>query len=120
MKKFKNVIITDLSEYDGDRCNNGGCYSFTDEFCYNENLNTYQKFYSTSADFEYCYICGGFQSCSQCGMYDREEGECISKPDTATWEEIEKIIQEHKDKGSYMYEEGDTLYIEFGEEEEEE
>lgn len=119
MKKFKSIIITDFSEYNWRFCNNGGCYSFTEELIFDDKINKYERFYSTSADFEYCSIYGGFHSCSQCDMYDREEGGCFAKPKTVSLEDVEKIMQEHKENGSYIYEENDILYIEFGAEEEE-
>lgn len=58
LRDVNRVGITNWSEYDPDRCNNGGAYSYTT--IYRRDGDRWSINYSTSADFEYCPYCGNF------------------------------------------------------------
>lgn len=92
MKILKNVILTDLSNYDSDNCRTGGAYSFsTHFFLVGEFKGTamYQASYTSSSDFEYCSRCGSFHS------------ECNNNFDLYTLEEVKKAIQTSEEDGWY-------------------
>lgn len=71
LKSANVVTIEDLSEYDPERCNNGGCYSFWTKYVREKN-NQFRVEYGTSADFPYCPVCGSFNE-----HYDWDEGEYV-------------------------------------------
>jgi hypothetical protein len=57
------VRITDYSDFESDRCFNGGNYWFTTIYVpitYLLEMISGEVFHSTSADFEYCEFCGSF------------------------------------------------------------
>lgn len=83
----KSVVITDVSEYDSSKCNDGGCYSFSTIYTKVDD-NHWSVTHETSADMEYCPICGSF------GNHwddDAEEYRC-GKPDIIrTFELLNRI-----------------------------
>lgn len=83
-KETKRVVIEDYSEYDGNRCNNGGAYSFTTTYTRKDG-EEFAISYSTSADFPYCPKCGSFYADEECpcGMDDY---------DTVSTAELEGIL----------------------------
>lgn len=74
------VVINDYSNYDQNRCNNGGGYGFWTTYTKTKD-NQYEVSFGCTADMEYCpccgsfgnhydydlddYICGGFQYISE-------------------------------------------------------
>jgi hypothetical protein len=69
---IKKAVITNNTNYDPDLCRNGGHYSFWQKLEYvgeTEGTPAYRRSFHTSADFEYCSMCGNFGSCS-CEDYD--------------------------------------------------
>jgi hypothetical protein len=40
----------------------GGCYMFSEHYYYSEQSDLWHKEYETSADFEYCPVCGRFEN----------------------------------------------------------
>ena len=92
LKEIRKVIFNDDSEYVAGKGSNGGCYSFWEKY---ENLGNgiFRKSYHTSADFDYCPICGIF-GCTWCEEEDYE---------TVTEEELFCMIDK--------FEENDVYYI---------
>lgn len=77
------VKIVDRTQFEADTCNNGGSYSFTTTYRQIGD-GKFEVLYSTSADFDYCPLCGSFyQKDCPCGM----EG-----PDIVSWEEVQKEV----------------------------
>lgn len=107
MKKnnLENIVkirFNDFSEYDSEKCNNGGCYGFWTN--YDRHDNYWKVSYGTTADFPYCPCCGNFAS-----HYDYDE-ECYTCGDfdTITDDELLNRIN--------VFEENEDEYIEYIEE----
>ena len=66
------IDYEDCSQYESDRCNNGGCYWFKTN--YNKiSPNEWEVHYHSSAedDFDYCNYCGNFgHQGNDCSCYD--------------------------------------------------
>lgn len=69
---IKKVIFFDDTEYVYEKSNDGGCYSFWEEY-YNIGGGKWQLRCGTSADFEYCPVCGSFENHYN---YDNEKYNC--------------------------------------------
>lgn len=68
LSKFNKIRFNDYSEYDDTRCNNGGCYGFWDN--YTRCDDGWRVSYGTTAEFDFCPICGGFGN--SCGCSDED------------------------------------------------
>ena len=70
------ITITDYSEYEPEKSNTGGAYSYTQRYEKMENGNWKLSFY-TSSSFSYCECCGTFQNgeCSCNEEYDEISSE---------------------------------------------
>lgn len=62
LKNHNKIRISDYSEYKEGLSNNGGCYSFWETYTRTEN--GFEISHGTTADFEFCKICGSFGGCS--------------------------------------------------------
>ncbi len=109
MKKINRIIFKDYSEYDSDKCHDGGAYGFWTDFYRSEsNTDVWEMMYHTTADFGCCPCCGdfgdehwdggeaGFESGYSCGEFDTlttdELLERINSSETdedGTWWEFE-------------------------------
>lgn len=87
----KYVKVTDWSQYVSGKSSTGGCYSFTTKFFPNEDASLFEVKYYTSADIDYCDVCGSFQTCSRCNSYIN--GECCSGYETMTQEEVVEYLE---------------------------
>ena len=56
---IKTVIISDYTDYVAGKSNTGGCYAWYTTYK-NEGDSTFSVHYGTSADFEFCSMCGDF------------------------------------------------------------
>ncbi len=63
--KIKEAKIFDYTNFDADKCNNGGCYGFTTTYSYAGD-GEYEVSHSTTAEFTFCPFCGSFNSGSCC------------------------------------------------------
>ena len=101
---IKKVRFCDFSEYDSEKCNTGGCYGFWTDYMRTAD-GKWIISYGTTADFEYCPVCGTFSdhyneddccynSGYECGEYEN-----------VTEDELLKLINE--------FQEIDTEYIEY-------
>lgn len=72
LNNIKRVRFCDYTEYDSEKCNNGGCYGFWTDYNRLENGN-WEVSYGTTADFPYCPCCGSFNEHYD---YDEEEYTC--------------------------------------------
>jgi hypothetical protein len=89
--KCKEVVISDHSNYDPDRCNNGGAYSFHVHFV--KEGGSWKVRYSTSADFEYCDITGSFNKCgNSCPHFDYHSDKCTAQYEQAMTGEVLNAI----------------------------
>ena len=61
IKDAKKVVFSDYSNYKPETCRNGGDYAFYEVY---ERIgdNKWECHYETSADFEYCPVCGSFDN----------------------------------------------------------
>lgn len=57
---ISRVRFNDYSEYNSDKCNNGGCYGFWTD--YDRTESGWLVSYGTTADFDYCPVCGSFNN----------------------------------------------------------
>ncbi len=90
-QKIKEATISDDTQYDPNRCNNGGAYGFAVRYCY-VGPDAYHAFHMTTAEFEFCSYCGSFNS------------GCCSAPEEITEKELWNRIQEaEKDPSSEIY-----------------
>ena len=78
----KKVVFSDYSNYKEETCRNGGDYAFYTVY---ERIgaNKRECHYETSADFDYCPVCGNFgkhysDDCCYESGYDCGEFEVIS------------------------------------------
>lgn len=77
------VKIVDRTHFVSETSHNGGDYSFTATY-HQIADDKFEVSYSTSADFDYCPLCGSFyQGNCPCGM----EG-----PEIVSWEEVETAV----------------------------
>lgn len=59
---YTEVEFQDWSQYEEGKSSNGGCYMFSEHYYYSEQSDLWHKEYETSADFEYCPVCGRFEN----------------------------------------------------------
>jgi len=94
LKDVKYVKITDRSNYDPARGDDGGMYSFTTEYFRDFPQDDYfTARYSTSAQLGYCSVEGLFKSCQNCAYYEYGEG-CIKEEHTTTEAELQELISD--------------------------
>lgn len=104
LNKIKRVRFNDYSEYESGKSNNGGCYGFWTDYDLLENGN-WEVSYGTSADFEYCPVCGSFNDHYEGDDCCYESGYSCGEYETITEAELLKRINE--------FEEADDKYIEY-------
>lgn len=100
LEKVKKVRFNDFSEYDSEKCNNGGCYGFWTDYSLLKN-GSWEISYGTTADMEFCPCCGSFGNHYD---YDEEKYSC-GDFETVTTDELLETINN--------FEEKDGEYIEF-------
>lgn len=71
---ISEVILQDWSQYIDEKSSNGGGYYFGAHYYYEPEENMWLKQYETSADMEFCPVCGMFGDHEE---YDEETGEFI-------------------------------------------
>lgn len=79
LKEIKRVRFNDFSDCDSDKCNNGGGYGFWTDYNRLEN-GLFEVSYGTTADFDYCPVCGDFHRYDEeyCGVDETiTEGELL-------------------------------------------
>ena len=91
LRDVNRVDITNWSEYDPDRCNNGGGYSYTT--IYRRDGDRWSITYSTSVDFEYCPYCGKFGD--DCGC---------THPEYISTDALVRTIEVHKGNSDFTVE----------------
>lgn len=84
---IKRVRFCNYSEYDSERCNDGGCYGFWTDYDRLEN-GKWEVSYGTTAGFDFCPVCGSFNDHYD---YDEEEYSC-GDFETVTETELLEII----------------------------
>lgn len=72
--KISEVILQDWSQYEEGKSSNGEYYYFGTHYYYNPEKHMWLKQYETSADMEFCPVCGTFGNHEE---YDEETGEFI-------------------------------------------
>lgn len=61
LKKVNKIVFKDYSEYNSDKCHDGGAYGFWTDFYRSElDADTWCAEYHTTADFGFCPCCGQF------------------------------------------------------------
>lgn len=88
------IIINDYREYDEKNCTTGGNYAYFTKYVKVDN-NEWKVYHSTTAEFDYCSICGTFGHTSD---------ECESERHIYTDEEVQKElawVDEENDKNLY-------------------
>lgn len=100
---ISKVKLNDYTDYNPEKCNNGGCYGFWTDYDRQEDSDTWRISYYTTADFSYCPVCGSFNDHL---TYDEDlddyEYSCGDYK-TVTTEELIKILEEfEEDEGCYI------------------
>lgn len=101
---INGVKFCNYSEYDHNKCNNGGCYGFWTQYDRTE-CGLFEVSYHTTADFEYCPCCGSFNN--HCASEDNdiyESGYTCGEFETVTETELLELINN--------FEETEDCYIE--------
>lgn len=94
----KRVRFNDFSEYDSEKCSDGGSYGFWTDYSCLENGN-WEISYGTTADMEFCPCCGSFGDHYD---YDKEEYSCGDFETVTTDELLEKINSFEEREGEYI------------------
>ena len=103
LAEIKKVRFNDFSDYEPEKCNNGGEYGFWTDYKRLEN-GLFEVSYGTTADFQYCPVCGSFQNHSTDDDY-YDSGYSCGEFETVTERELIDMINE--------FDESDDCYIEF-------
>lgn len=94
ISEYKKIEVVDFSDYESGKSCNGGNYAFSTIFR-RVNDNMFEITYSTSADFEYCPVCGAFHE------YDEER--CGNTKTISTEELKERISNIEEDEEYRVY-----------------
>jgi len=86
------VKVYDYSNYDPQLCRNGGKYVFWTTYVLKNGK--WERYYETSAEFEFCPYSGKFTSCVNCPQYDRETRTCHETPVLVDSDKVEEEIKE--------------------------
>lgn len=98
------VRFCDYTGYNPAKCSNGGCYGFWTDYNRLENGN-WEISYGTTADFDYCSVCGSFNDHYEGDDCCYESGYSCGEFEIVTEVELFKLISE--------FEESDDEYIEY-------
>ena len=98
LENVKKVRFNDFSEYDSEKCSNGGSYGFWTDYSHLENGN-WEISYGTTADMEFCTCCGSFGDHYD---YDKEEYSCGDFETVTTDELLEKINSFEENAEQYI------------------
>ena len=102
---INRVRFYDYTEYESEKSNNGGCYGFWTNYNRLEN-GLFEVSYGTTADFEYCPVCGSFNdhyASEDDDIY--ESGYTCGEFETITETELLELINN--------FENTDDKYIEY-------
>lgn len=116
MKKYENlndynrVRINDYTNYDAEKCNNGGCYAFFTDYIKRPD-GKWEISYDTTADLEYCPVCGSFENHRGDVNCPYESGYTCGEFKVISEEELLNIINNFEEtKEEYV----DVLYQKMG------
>lgn len=98
LENVKKVRFNDFSEYDSEKCSNGGSYGFWTDYSHLENGN-WEISYGTTADMEFCPCCGSFGDHYD---YGEEEYSCGDFETVTTDELLEKINSFEENAEQYI------------------
>lgn len=59
LDRIQRVRMNDFTNYDPDKCNNGGCYGYWTEYTRMKD-GKWCVTYGTTSDLEFCPVCGSF------------------------------------------------------------
>lgn len=94
LENKKKITIKSFSEYDPEKCNNGGGYGFWTEYDRTSD-DSWEVSYGTTADLEFCPCCGEFADHYD---YDNEEYSCGEFDTVTTDTLLEKINNSNEDE----------------------
>lgn len=101
---INRVRVCDYTNYDSEKCNNGGCYGFWTDYDRLED-GKWNVSFGTTADFEYCPCCGSFNDHYEGNDCCYESGYSCGEFETVTETELLKLINE--------FDETDDQYIKY-------
>lgn len=101
LNKINMVIVTDYSDYDENKCNDGGHYSYST--IYTKVKEGWEVSYGTSADFTFCPVCGSFEDHYEGDESRHESGYSCGEYETTTDEEVLKAISFAETKEDWSY-----------------
>ena len=103
---YTEIEFQDWSQYVEGKSSNGGCYMFSDHYYYNEKSDLWRKEYETSADFEYCPVCGRFENHEKYNEDESFVGYSCGKYTVISAVKLINIVicfmLDHKDDEKYM------------------
>lgn len=108
LKGIKRVRFCDYTEYDSEKCNNGGAYGFWTNYFRLDN-DEWKVSYGTTADFSYCPVCGSFN--------DHYKGDDCYYKSSYSCGEFKIITEKELLKRINNFQETECKYIEFDEKE---
>lgn len=106
LERFKKISFLDYTKYESGKSNNGGGYVFWTDF---NKLSDgkWEVSYGTTADFDFCPVCGSFNKHYEGDDCCYESGYSCGDFETLTESALLKLISE--------FEETDKKYIEYEE-----
>lgn len=100
---FNKVVFNDFSQYvEGKSCN-GGCYGFW--VTYHRTGDVFTAVHGTTAEFDYCPVCGSFSSHYEGDDSCFESEYSCGEYETVSEEQLLELIRDFK--------EDDECYIEY-------
>lgn len=104
LKGINRVSFNNFTEYDSEKCHNGGCYGFWREYNRLEN-GYFEVSYGTTSEFDFCPVCGSFENHYQGDDSCYESGYSCGEFEIVTEEKLLELINN--------FEETDKKHIEF-------
>ena len=87
---IKRVRFCDYTSYEAEKSSNGGCYGFWKDYNRLDDGN-WEVSYGTTADFEYCPVCGSFNEHYEGDDCCYDSGYSCGDFETVTEEELLKL-----------------------------
>jgi len=91
--RILSIRLSDYSTWEAGKCSNGGSYSY--HTVYKRDGERFIKLLTTSAEFDYCPVCGVFYTS---GHRDCEPARLDAEQ---VWEEVSEFIEKHRGDSDY-------------------
>lgn len=98
LEGIKSVRLNNYTEYDSEKCNNGGCYGFFWTDYTRLDDGRWKVSYGTTADIKYCPCCGMFGDHYEDDDSCYESGYSCGEFDMITEKQLLQIIENFENK----------------------